>query len=48
MKDEVDLLPSDEHQGFLQVYHFKCVWPGMPKLPKITSLLFLSNVLRKK
>ena len=21
-------------------YHFRCVWPGMPKLPKITSLLF--------
>ena len=24
-----------------------CVWPGMPKLPKITSLLFLCNILRK-
>ena len=21
-------------------YHFTCVWPGMPKLPKIKSLLF--------
>ena len=29
-------------------YHFRCVWPGMPKLPKITSLLFLYNMLRKK
>ena len=29
-------------------YHFRCVWPGMPKLPKITSLLFLYNILRKK
>ena len=29
-------------------YHFRCVWPGIPKLPKITSLLFLCNILRKK
>ena len=29
-------------------YHFRCLWPGMPKLPKITSLLFLYNMLRKK
>ena len=29
-------------------YHFRCVWPGMSKLPKITSLLFLCNILRKK
>ena len=29
-------------------YHFRCVWPNMPKLPKITSLLFLCNILRKK
>ena len=29
-------------------YHFRCVWPGMSKLPKITSLLFLYNMLRKK
>ena len=28
-------------------YHSRCVWPGMPKLPKITSLLFL-YMLRKK
>ena len=28
-------------------YHFRCVWPGIPKLPKITSLLFLCNILRK-
>ena len=32
---------------FPRYYHFKCVWPGMPKLPKITSLLFLCNILRK-
>ena len=29
-------------------YHFRCVWSGMPKLPKITSLLFLHNMSRKK
>ena len=29
-------------------YHFRCVWPGIPKLPKITSLLFVCNILRKK
>ena len=26
-------------------YHFRCVWPGMSKLPKITSLLFLYNMI---
>ena len=29
-------------------YRFRFVWPGMPKLPKITSLLFLYNMLTKK
>ena len=28
--------------------HFSCWWPGMLKLPKITSLLFLSNNIFKK
>ena len=28
--------------------HFRCVSPGMPKLPETTSLLFLCNILRKK
>ena len=27
-------------------YHFRCVWPGMPKSLKITSFLFLYNILR--
>ena len=27
-------------------YHIRCVWPGIPKLLKITSLLFLYNMLR--
>ena len=31
-------------------YHFRCVyvWPGMPKLPKTTSLLCLCDILKKK
>ena len=29
-------------------YRFRFVWPGMLKLPKITSLLFLYNMLTKK
>ena len=29
-------------------YYFRCVWPSMSILPKVTSLLFLSNILRKK
>ena len=28
-------------------YHFRCVCPSMLKLPKITSLIFLCNILRK-
>ena len=26
-------------------YHFRCMWPGMPKLPQIASLIFLCNIL---
>ena len=29
-------------------YLFRCVWLGMSRLPKITTLLFLYNMLRKK
>ena len=29
-------------------YHFRYEWPNMPKLPKITSFLFLCSILRKK
>ena len=29
-------------------YHFRCVWPGNPKLSKIKSLLFLFSILRNK
>ena len=28
--------------------HFRCVWPGMAKLIKITSVLILCNIVRKK
>ena len=47
MKDEVDFLPTDRRQRFFQI-DIMCLWPGMPKLTKITSLLFLCNILRKK
>ena len=29
-------------------YHFRYVLPGISKLPKITSLLYFRNILRKK
>ena len=49
MKDEVDFLPADRHQRFLQIdTTILDVWPGMLKLPKTISLLFLCNILRKK
>ena len=28
-------------------FYFRCVWQGMSRLPEITSLLFLWNILRK-
>ena len=50
VKDEVDFLPADKRSNISSNwdYHFRCVWPSMPKLPKITSLPFLCNILRKK
>ena len=48
VKHEVDFLPADKYQKSLQIDHFRCVWPGMPKLPKITILLFLCNIFRIK
>ena len=49
MKDEADFLPADKHQRFLQIDTlFRCLWLDMPKFPKITGLLFLCNILRKK
>ena len=49
VKDETDFLPADKCQMFPQVDTVILgVWPGMLQLPKITSLLFLCNTLRKK
>ena len=49
VKDEADFLPADKCQRFLQSdIIILGVWPGVPKLPKIISLLFLCNMLRKK
>ena len=45
VKDEVDFLPVDKCQIDTIILG---VWPGMPKLPKKESLLFLCNILRKK
>ena len=47
VKDEADfcLLSKVSSKWY---YHFRCVWPGTPKLPKIKSLLFFCNILRKK
>ena len=42
-------LPADKCQIFHQIDAIILgVWPGMPKLPKITNLLFLCNILRSK
>ena len=43
VRDEVDVLQVD-----ILYYHFRCVWPGMAKLSKIISFLFLCDNLRKK
>ena len=50
VKDEADFFASWQMLKVFSnwCYHFRCVWRGMPKLPKITSLLFLYNMLRKK
>ena len=43
------MLPADKCQIFPQIDTIILgMWPGMPKLPKTTSLLFLCNILRKK
>ena len=50
MNDEIIFLSADKCWTFFSnwYYPFRCVWPGMSKLPKITSLLFLYKMLRKK
>ena len=49
VKHEVDFLPSDKNQSFLQIDTINLgVWVGITKIPKMTSLLFLCNIFRKK
>ena len=48
MKNEVDFYLLTNVEDFSNwSYHFRCVWPGMSKLPQMTSLLFRYNMLRK-
>ena len=44
-KSEVDFSPAYKHQRFLQIDTI--IW-CVSKLPKLTSLVFLCNILRKK
>ena len=50
VKDEVDFFAcrSTSNTSSSWHYHFRCVWSGMPKLPKITSLLFFLQYLKKE
>ena len=49
MKDEDDFFLTDKRQRLLQIDSIILdEWPGMLKSPKITSLLFLCIILRKK
>ena len=43
----VAVSPSIPYSLKLFPHHFKCVWSGMSKLPKITSLLIVCNILEK-
>ena len=48
VKDDVDFLPADKCQRFLQSDTIILGVCDMPKLTKITSLLHLCNIVRKK
>ena len=49
MKDEAEFFPANKCQMFPQIDTIILgEWRGMPKLNKITGLLFLCNILRKK
>ena len=51
VKVEADLLAIDKRQRFLHIDTIilgVCSRPDMPILPKVTILLFLCNILRKK
>ena len=42
-------MSADKRQKFFRlIYNYRCLWPGMLNLPKITSLLFLCIIIRKK
>ena len=39
-KHDVDFCLLINSKGFIKlILHFRCMWPGMPKIPKIASLL---------
>ena len=48
MKDEVDFLPKDKQNFQIDTIILGVCGQACQKLPKITSLLFLCNSLRKK
>ena len=46
--DENDFLPADKHESFHKlIVSVQCAYPGMPKVPKITSFEYLFNISRK-
>ena len=47
-KNEVGFLLSDKHQRFLQIDTITLGVVSHAQIPKITSLLILCNILRKK
>ena len=47
MGDEVDCLPAEKHESFLQEDHFWWTLPSMLKVPKTTSLQYLCNISKK-
>ena len=50
MKNEVDFLPADKRQSYLQIdtIILSVCGQACPILPNMTSLLFLCNILSKK
>ena len=48
VNDEVYFWHADKHQKFLQIGTIVLgVWPGMPKLPKITSFVSLEYLKKE-
>ena len=47
-KGEVDFLPTDKYERFVQIDTIILgVWPGMPNLSKVTSLQHLCKCLKE-